>query len=102
MTQTAVKFLADLPPDKRPAQRQRNWRAVADALRARPHEQAIIGKVARSMITRLRRGDYQDFRPVSDWEWTIKNLADDPQSTKVILLGTYVGVPKPPVHEDEY
>ncbi len=93
MNELEVRFVKDLPPEERPKNKRRNWREVADALRAEPHEQAVIGVVARNTITRLRNGEFRDFRPTSDWEWTIKSVEGDPQGTKVWLLGTFVGAP---------
>lgn len=93
MNELEVRFVKDLPPEERPKNKRRNWREVADALRAEPHEQAVIGIVDRNTITRLRNGDYKDFRPTSDWEWAIKSVEGRPQGTKVWLLGKFIGAP---------
>lgn len=95
-----LPFLSDLPEDEQEVlvSTQQRWQMLADQMRRRPWDWRIMHRNAwRSTITAMRAGEYRAFRPVTDWEFALRIK---PGEQKGILLGRFVGAPKPPGFEE--
>lgn len=74
--QSAVHF-APLPPDGRARRKGNKWVEIADQLRARPGEWAIVDtfgnrNAASPTSRRIRLGLLSAFRPAGEWESTTR------------------------------
>lgn len=95
-----LPFLDDLPEQEREVlvSNQQRWQMLADQMRRRPHAWRIMHRASwRSTITALRNGEYKAFRPATDWEFALRAK---PGEEKGVLLGKFVGAPKPPGFEE--
>lgn len=92
MTDPQIKF--GPLPERAPkgARRSRKWEKVAEDLRARPGEWALVDPSSRrSVTTQIKQGLLKSFAPAGSFDATTRGGDGSSRSVRVQLYARYVG-----------